>query len=310
MEHNLSLEEKPTNRLPEIVGPDFKSHWVEGEYSNEAYHSDKSAISSSGIKVLLKRTPAHFKHNWMMSDSVDEEKESLRFGSLCHLALLEPAKFRSRYVISPDFGDMRSKTNRALRDDWLKDQGDSLIVTDKDYQRITGIIESILAHPKAAKALEGGSPEISGYFRDPVTGMKCRIRPDIYHFDKRVLIDFKTTRDAGKASFSRDIAEYMYDVSLAFYHDGIRAITGEEPLFDTLLAVEKEPPYAVSFLNVKPGTIERGRAWYQHGLSALKECLEKGMWPGHQRTEIEDIEVPGWAMRKELPMFDFGDEVL
>lgn len=204
---------------------------------------------------------------------------------------------------------MRSSKNRVERDAWLKDNEGALVVTTKDYERIMGIIDSVLQHPKAAKALEGGKPEISGYFRDPITGLKCRIRPDIYHFDKRVLIDFKTTRDAGKNSFSRDIAEYMYDVSLAFYHDGIRAITGEEPLFDTLLAVEKEPPFAVSFLSIKPQTIERGRIWYQHGLSALKECLEKNIWPGHQRTEIEDIDIPEWAYRKELPLYDFGQEV-
>lgn len=316
MEHSPLIKPKAISGLPEIVGPEFEAKWVDG-LTNEHYHADRTAISSSPLKILLQQTPAHFRSAWLTGPTVDEEKDHFRYGSLAHMALLEPDRFRSSYVLEPIFeaptkeGKMstQSKAAREQKKEWYEslDPG-TLVVTEKDFEAITGSIESIIAHEKASKVIVGAQTEKSGYFRHPLTGIKCRIRPDIIHIDKRVVIDFKTTRDAGREFFSKEIARHMYHMSLAFYGMGIKEITGWEPEIYAILAVEKEPPYAVALYTLKQATIETAKAWCNEGLDILKKCIEMDKWPSHQEGAAEDIDIPEWAHRKELPMFDFGDE--
>lgn len=317
MEHDPTIDHKPISGLPIIVPQDFENAWIEG-ITNEEYHSDRSAVSSSGLKVLLKQTPAHFKAGWMIGNSEDSDKEHFRYGSLAHMALLEPEKFRDSYVLEPIFegltkdGKMSTKSEsaRKQKQEWYDSLlPGTLVVTPKDFERITGSIDAILAHDKASKVIVGARTEISGCFREPITGMKCRIRPDILHLDKRVLIDFKTARDASRGFFATEMARHMYHVSLAFYGMGIKEITGWEPEIYAILAVEKEPPYAVALYTIKQEAINTAKAWCLHGLETLKKCIETGVWPSHQEGNAEEIDIPEWAHTKNLPLYDFGDYV-
>ena len=76
--------------------------------------------------------------------------------------------------------------------------------------------------------------------------MLCRGRPDYIVRDKEGglhLVDLKTTRDASKGLFSREIMRHQYHIQLAFYHDGIVQATGQQPQSINIVAVEKTAPY-------------------------------------------------------------------
>lgn len=303
--------------LPIMVGPGYENKWVM-DLANEMYHHDRSAISSSGLKVLLQQTPAHFREEWLHGISVDKEKEHFRFGALAHMALIEPDRFRSKFVLEPVFegytkdGELstRSKEAREKKKEWYDElDAESIVVTEKDYKDINGIIASVLAHDKASKVIKGASIEMSGFFREPITQLKCRIRPDILHLEKKVLVDVKTARDGSARFFGNEIVKHLYNVSLAFYGMGIKAITGWEPEVYALLVLEKEPPYAVALYTVKRDDIETAKAWTMHGLETLKRCIEVNKWPAHQEGQAEDIAIPNWFNTKELPLYDFGDEL-
>ena len=73
--------------------------------SNEDYHGDRSAVSSTQLKRML-ISPAHF-----LSGITDPEEstEALLFGSVLHGRLLEPDTFDSRFFAMP-------KVNRARKE--------------------------------------------------------------------------------------------------------------------------------------------------------------------------------------------------
>jgi exodeoxyribonuclease VIII len=315
MEHN-PFSETQLSILPKIVGKDFEAKWCEG-LDIEAYHGDRTALSSSGLKVLVERTPSHFKSYWTAGMTVDKTNAALRYGSLAHLAILEPEKFKSRFVLEPKFEGLtkdgkvssQSKEAKDKKASWYSSlPAGSLVVTAEDYAAITGSIRSILAHEKAGRVIVGAKTEISGYFRHSTTGILCKLRPDIYHHDKKVLIDLKTTRDASEAFFSNEIARRNYHLSLAFYGHGIKQITGVEPQVYALLAVEKEPPFATALYTINKETMDTARAWIESGMQTLKQCLETDKWPSYQDGIAEDISIPAWAHQKHLPMFNFDEE--
>lgn len=314
MEHPLGMELIRSSHLPEIVGPDFKAHWKEG-VSNEDYHADRSAVSSSGLKIILNKSPRHFHYHWTSGAPDEEESNALRFGSLCHMALLQSDLFRESYKVEPIFegptkdGVMSSRSKIALirKAEWHKKlRRGTLVVTQKDYDMITGIVYSVLDHPVANGIIADGTPEISGWFRDPDTGIKCRIRPDIFGQQSLSLSDFKTARDASADEFAKQMGNLMYHVSMAMYYDGVFQITGQYPKVTSFIPVEKDPPYACAVYAVSQEDIEIGRAWYKHALALLKECMTKEKWPSYQH-EAQDIELKPWHKNKALPLYDFRD---
>lgn len=296
----------------------------------EEYHSDRSAMSSTGmVKLLPPSTPLHFHYDWTHGETEDDDDgsivvtnlsgagEALRFGSICHMALLEPKLFRERFILEPVFtgmtkdGKESTRSGEALekKKKWYAQLPKrALVVTQKDFEMITGTVHSILGHPKAAGLLEGAKTEISGWARHPGTGVLCRIRPDILRIDKDgiFLSDFKTSRDASRMGFSRQMAELLYHVRLAFYHDMVKEITGDYPRVSSFMVAEKKAPNACAVYALKQEDLEDGRARYNAALELYAECLNRDIWPSYQ-TNAEEAELPTWFKTKELPLYDFEE---
>ena len=59
------------------------------------------AISASDLKwILPPRTPAHY-HAYKTGQIKREETRALVIGTLCHLAVLEPDKLATAFVVKP-----------------------------------------------------------------------------------------------------------------------------------------------------------------------------------------------------------------
>src|SRR4051812_4960413 len=92
---------------------DFTSpHWAI-DLSNELYHADKTAVSSTSLRRILKSQRSFF----IGQTAIPEETNALRFGSAIHTAILEPEIFKKTYVIMPKFngeGSMKKKADWRL----------------------------------------------------------------------------------------------------------------------------------------------------------------------------------------------------
>lgn len=279
-----------------LITDQFKNTWVENKTSDE-YHADKTAIGSTSLKAILESPLAFLA---AIKSPPDEDNDALRFGRAAHQAFLEPDEFRRRMVAQPDFGDLRTKEAKQFKARWTEDLPPGVTVVTKDeLDTITGIINSIAGHKHALGLVKGARPEISGYFRDEKTGILCKFRPDLLHTDLTALTDFKTTRSCGRKKFSDEIFTRKYYFQMAFYREGVKAITGKYPDTCAWLAAEKTDPYDVAVYYASEAMIEKGEKAYRYALDKLKECMTTGVWHGKQPDGIEPIDLPYYTTFSE-----------
>lgn len=281
--------------LPEIVESNFKDQWVEG-LDIEKYHSDTSALSSSGIRCFASESPLSFFKKYISREIKIESSEEMEFGQKAHVCILEPDVFQERYVRMPDFGPMQSPKNREKRDAWIAEQGkDALICTEKDLIHLQGMYESIQKHRDACRIIKNGQAELSGYFRHRRTNLKCRIRPDYIQKKLWAMPDLKTARDCEFDAFRRVIETQMLDVQLAMYAEGTQIITGQKIEYPCWIVVEKVPPYSVAVWVADEAMMDMGLQTFNHALAGIKACMEVNFWPPYQ-TGAQNIGPSMWAM--------------
>jgi hypothetical protein len=294
-----------------ITPDDFKNHW-NPEIENQNYHSDKTSVSSTSLKSIIQFSPKTFFHTFFVSDSKIESK-AMHLGNLAHMAILEGSKFKERYVVEPIFEGFTQKgertTNPACKDvkekkaEWIKNLPVGAIVTTAaEKEKLLGMIDSLLSHRKASEFLSNGESETSGFYRDPKTGIKCRIRPDFMCRQRRIITDLKTTYDVREEVFKWKIfgegkESLYYDLSLAMYCEGFKEIEGHPVELAAWVAICTQPPYEVA---VHPMTLpvhELGLIKYRKALTKLKESIDCGVWHGIQKDdEVSFIFPPDYLM--------------
>lgn len=285
-------------------GDGFVTEWVEN-LENELYHANKEAVGSGLLRKMLK-SPATFQA-FYKDLAHEEETDAMRFGTLVHKAILEPASFLDGYVVEPKFiGFTKDGRESALSADAKKKKQDwrdglplgTQIVTQDELHDLQGITKSILEHEKASELLKNGKPEISGFYVDKETGVKCRIRPDFLSFDLMALVDIKTCQDCSIEAFSRVIWQRRYDLQLAMYCEGAQAISNKKVEYPIFIAVEKKPPYECAVYTCDDALMEIGLRDYNACLKKLKTCIETNDWPRYSQNEILSIGLPNWALKE------------
>lgn len=259
------------------------------DMTNDDYHAHP-AISKSGLDKVAK-SPAHYFA--YLNGKGEHETEAKTFGAAFHDAVLLPSEFSERYtVLPPDFNG-RTKVGKAHVAD-LQEQGKT-ILTAAQMENATGMAASIAAHPRAAALLKGGQAEQSIFWTDADTGIECRCRPDYLH-PSGIIVDLKTTTDAGAAEFARSVAKYRYHVQDAFYSEGYFQAFGQWPRGFVFIAVEKTAPYAVAVYSLDEEAKAYGRELYRRDLETLSDAHQNETWQAYS-PEIQTLSLPAWAYR-------------
>ncbi len=280
-------------KLPiEIVPEGYLNTFVDN-LPDDIYHADKTALNSSAFKKLFK-SPAAFLAHYLYPQKTTE---ALNFGKFAHMSILESQRYEKEVCITPDFGDLRSTKNKLFKDQWMDSHPDvKHFLSEKDATTIAEMRNSVLKHKDAAAFIKGSKAEMAGYFRDPQTGIKCKIKPDLLNLNLKALIDLKTTQDSSKEDFSKEIFNYRYDIQMAFYAEGIRQITGSSIDHHIFISVEKTPPYECSVWSADEYMMQRAVQEVREKMELLLECIQKNKWPQSQK-EIEAISMPVWAYK-------------
>jgi exodeoxyribonuclease VIII len=215
-------------------------------------------------------------------------------GRAIHARILEPDTFGERFAVAP-VCDRRTKEGKAIWTAHLEARPDATTITAADAEVIEGIAASIHAHPIARSAIEGAAVEVSGYYVDAETGVRCRIRPDALRADIGVIVDLKSALDASPRGFERVMHQRGYHTQAAMYAEGYYAITGETLTDFLIIAVEKAQPYAIGVYRISDTALTVGRAAYRDALRIYAECLAADRWPAYS-DRIEALSLPAWAM--------------
>lgn len=256
--------------------------------TNAEYHAHP-AISKSGLD-RIDQSPAHYRA-WLSEPRITTP--ALTFGSACHNYVLECETFENRYVVAPSGIDRRTKAGKELWEAFTSEAAGREIISTDDMEKLVAIRASIIDHPVAEELLDHGSgkAEVSVFGVLDDVGVKCR--PDWLREDG-IVVDLKTTDNAGHSAFSRSVAKYRYHVQSAFYSDLLEAVTCEPVKAFVFIAVEKAPPYAVSVYELDAESLEVGRSAYQRNLDTFRRCLEANHWPAYSDA-IETLTLPRWA---------------
>lgn len=257
--------------------------------TNAEYHADRTAVSSTQLKVMSKRTPAHFQQYFKEKRNATP---SMEFGSAVHTALLEPERFAQEYVVSINV-DRRTKDGKEQAAAFEAANAGKTIISADDYDDIRKMVRLLRDRSEVEILLDDSDVEVSMFWEDPDTRVLCKCRPDA--LGTLAISDLKTTDDASPEEFIWTARKYGYDLSAAFYVDGVKAVTGVELPF-VFIVVEKTAPYGVALYEAPEEMLNSGRAKYKAALAKIAECRRTGIWHGYQPNGlIEKLVWPRWA---------------
>lgn len=271
------------------------------DLTNEAYHADKTSLSSSGARKLLPPScPAKFRYE---QDNPQPPSKTFDYGNAAHKTVLG----NGPKLIVIDHDTWNTKEAKAAVADARAEGG--IPLKRHEMQMVTDMADAIRRHPLAAALLDPayGAPEQSGFWIDEASGIRCRVRFDwlpSMHQGRLIIPDFKTTTDASNEAMQKDIDKYGYNQQADWYETGARALElGDQTAELLLVAQEKKPPYLVNVIGITLGSRLIAAAKNRAAIETFAECSRTGIWSGYADDEPNYLELPGYAENRDKELY-------
>jgi len=291
--------------------------------SLDAYHTaticDGPSLSSSGLRVFFLQSAAHFYSTWAGNPNRVEQEDKAHFimGRAVHHLFLGEKNFAKLFCIQPEeypdkqTGVLKKWTYQSSycqrwRD--LQHRQALSILTQKDFDNIRGMSQSLAGHPIVNAGALNGQIERSVFWKDKETGLWLKSRPDAIPTTSMDFVDLKTTTSVLWPDIQRAIAENGYAQQGALVCEGAKRVLGiDRPTF-TLVFIEKKPPWCVRVVTLKDNDLDRGAKANRYAIDGIARCMKAKRWPGPggDREDAEHIELPGWAQSQIDDKLGFG----
>jgi exodeoxyribonuclease VIII len=259
------------------------------------------AVSQTQLKVF-RQSPFHYlaRHVEPVPEvflADDDQSDEMFCGELAHCMTLEAAAFEARYIIGPQ---VKSRALKAWKD-FVAAHPDRIAITPRQHAVAQAQCASLRGIAAVAEILDGGQCELSTFWVDRPTGLRCRCRPDCANptfgttrDPQAMILDVKTCRDASRRGVQLAIARYGYHHQAAWYAGGYAAATGVPVAGFIFAFVESEYPFAASVYELDAEAWEIAARENRQALEALAHCWRENRWPGYS-PEVESIGLPRWA---------------
>ena len=289
----------------------------------DTYHSgdicNGPSVSSSGLRTLFSKSPAHFYAEWPGNPDAVEREDKAHFilGRAAHHLFLGEDYFSKLFAAPPreypasTTGEMKPWTYLAnFCKQWrtLQESEGKSVLTADDLDALRGMSETLSKHPIIKAGALNGMIERSVFWKDDVTKLWLKIRPDAIPTSSVDFVDLKTTTSVLWHDLQRTIADCGYHQQGALVRSGAREVLGiSNPTF-TLVFVEKRKPFCVRVVTLKDNDLDRGEKQNRLCIDAIDRCLKSGKWPGPGglgRTR-ENIELPEWQQKQIDDRLQYG----
>lgn len=258
------------------------------QMTNADYHAH-AAIGKSGLDQIAK-SPAHYQ-SWLKNKT--KPTPDMEFGSMVHLALLEPEIFYSIHVVNPGI-KRNTKEGKIAFLEWESANQGKTLVDEDDWLKIQAMADVFRRNELVIGALAGAKVEQSIFWQDPETGVECKARPDIIS-STGVIFDLKTASDISGWKFGGSAASYRYHVQAAHYLTGLSVATRTPTSEFVFIAIEKSLPFGVKFYRANSFALKPGFDLMRKDLNTYARCLKSGEWPSYPQV-IEDLQLPIYAL--------------
>jgi exodeoxyribonuclease VIII len=248
---------------------------LEGSFKigNEDYHK-APGISSTFLSDIMEYSVGHAKA-W--KDKPMEPTKAMAFGSLIHLAILEPELLAQKYHVVPST-DKRKKDvlliySKAELEGWTP-------ITQETMDKVLAIRSALLSS-NTGKALFGeGIAEQAFFTRDPDTGLLIKCKADFINTKHKILIDIKKTADGRLWNIKKSVQNYGYKLQASFYKDVINMTMGNNYIDSVVwVFIEEESPHGIRFVEVNKNDLQHGFDLYKEALTRLHNALQSGKFP-------------------------------
>lgn len=247
----------------------------------DAEYRAVDAISSTDLKTMWRYCPAIVK---AQKDGLIDlsEKQELVTGIAAHVGALQPEMFDKLYAVyQGEELDLRTKRDKELWEAFKTANAGRICLRPTDGAIVRGIRKSIWAHPQAAGMLRCATDvELSVFWIDRHTGLRCKARADILCRSIGVMPDVKTTRSVDPERFQHIAFDLGYPIQLAHYWAGLAA-NNISVSVAPIIAAEKTPPYLVEVFEPVSSWMERGDEDRMAMLEKMRDCRETKLWPGY-----------------------------
>lgn len=250
---------------------------------DRAAYDALDALNWSKLR-LIKKSPRHFKLGF------GDDSSSFKLGTAAHMAVLEPDRFATSYVVAPMKRDMRTNAYKEFKEGLRKTGQEDL--SQSEWDDTIAIRDAVRGHAPAMRYLSAGESEVglTWTFKGEGFLFPCKGRAD---WVGEALVDLKTTQSSDPKSFQRSAYKYDYFGQLAWYHDGLFLARGVD-LPCRIIAVDSDRPYIPTVYRVNARELEFGRNQYLELLAKLDHCQRSDSWPGYVDADETDLEVPTW----------------
>ena len=256
-------------------------------YPNEKYHSSDGISRSKLWK--FKNLPYRFWYECLSGQYVEPaDKESFVLGDLVHTLVLEPEKAAERYTASPDF-DRRTKQGKIDYLEFLEKSEGKTVVKPDLLNQATQMAKAVMLNSTVGELFFGARMEQSIYWEHEPTGILCKARPDAWR--RNIVLDLKTTQDAGYRSFQSSAYKYGYFLQAAMIYEALKSV-GEPFEKFIFICVEKTAPYPLGIYMLDDEALQFGLEMFHSLMSRLAECYEKDVWPDYG---IQKLTIPKYA---------------
>ena len=250
---------------------------IDTTITNEEYHSNKSHVSSSGLKLYLK-DPVEYHKQYVLGEKPfipEALQNAFDFGTYVHAMVLEP------HLLESDFAIYESGCKEAFTYD---NEGKLIITSGQDAiaRKMYKNYQDAVFYPDGKKIstfFEHGLAEES-MFAD-LDGLNVKIRTDYRKVDKdgkyASINDVKTTsKTINFKSITKVCEDLGYDVSAALYCDVAKKVTGIDHDFFFLFMGKKD--YKSEIFKASEEFLERGRKKYKRAIKGILKSRATGVW--------------------------------
>jgi len=248
---------------------------------------------------------------YAMQGRTKEPTQAMQFGNKYHSLILEPEDFEQRFLVMPNFAaspeNVTAKGDKT--DSWAttyakesKRSFESMafvdgkqVITREEYDRGLYMCESVMSDPYAAEIIKSSKREVT--LLGEISGIEFKGRIDLC--GDTVLADLKGTNKIDAIGFGNSCANLKYAFKMAIYRELYRQNFDTNPEV-AIIAIETSAPFDCCVYDEMDAAIEDGLDQALNTITAYKNCLASGNWPGVNRGRRSvPLYVPNWAMPED-----------
>lgn len=257
--------------------------------SNEIYHANRTYLSSSTLKTILKNL-AQYEREYLKGIAREPYSQqtlnAFDDGSLAHSLILEPNLICTEYAFYP--GAMKSG---AAWEDFKQANAGLRCMSARQRARVQEWVNAYYKHPVAPKLMTNIKTEftICAHLND----VPVKVRFDAVDIDAGMILDVKTTSDSNDVdNFKMTIDRYSYDLSAALYTAVAEQFYGKP--FEFYFIVLSKRDCSCEVYKASKDTMFKGRTMVNEALLKYKKALATNNWtetPTPVPEQIGDYEI-------------------